>query len=106
MSPDTETTNRSVAIPYSALSNLCRRYGIRRLSLFGSVLRGDFREDSDVDVMVEFEPGMTPGSGFIGIQDELSALLGRQVDLNTPRSLSKYFRDEVLREAEALYDAA
>jgi predicted nucleotidyltransferase len=98
--------NVHLEIPFDAVSSLCRRHHICRLSLFGSILRDDFRGDSDVDVVVEFEPGKTPGFGFAGIQEELSVLLGRQVDLNTPASLSKYFRDEVLREAEVLYDAA
>jgi predicted nucleotidyltransferase len=79
---------------------------VRRLALFGSILRDDFRPDSDIDVLVEFEPGATPGFGFFGMQDELSGILGRKVDLNTPQCLSKYFRDEVLREAHALYVAA
>jgi len=59
-----------------------------------------------VDVLVQFEPGATPGFGFFGIQEELSVLLGRKVDLNTPGFLSKYFREDVMREAEVLYDAA
>ena len=66
----------------------CRRHHIIRLSLFGSVLREDFRPDSDVDVLVEFEPGKTPGFSFIDIQDELSNMIGRKVDLNTPGDLS------------------
>ena len=95
-----------IEIPRETLAAFCRRHRIRRLALFGSILRDDFRADSDVDVLVEFEPGATPGFGFIGVQDELSGLLGRTVDLHTPASLSRYFRDEVLREAEALYVAA
>lgn len=76
------------------------------MALFGSILRDDFGANSDVDVLVEFEPGATLGFGFVGIQEELSVLLGRKVDLNTQGFLSKYFRDEVLREAKVLYDAA
>lgn len=95
-----------VDISEQAIADFCRRHRIRRLSLFGSILRDDFRPESDVDVLVEFEPGATPGFGFMGIQDELSELMGRRVDLHTPASLSKYFRDEVLREAETLYVAA
>ena len=95
-----------VELPEQAVAEFCRGNHIRRLSLFGSILRDDFGPDSDIDVLVEFEPGATPGFGFIGIQDELSEILGRRVDLHTPASLSKYFRDEVLREAEALYAAA
>jgi predicted nucleotidyltransferase len=88
------------------LAALCRRHGIRRLALFGSVLHGDVRPDSDVDVLVEFEPGRVPGLRFIAIEDELSRLLGRKVDLNTPGFLSPHFRDRVLREAFLLYEAA
>jgi len=95
-----------VEIPKQVIADFCRRHYIRRLSLFGSILRDDFKSDSDVDLLVEFEPGATPGFGFVGIQEELSAILGRKVDLNTSGFLSKYFRDEVLREAEVLYDAA
>ncbi|HSL16772.1 MAG TPA: nucleotidyltransferase family protein [Methylomirabilota bacterium] len=88
------------------LSCLCRRWHIRRLALFGSVLRDDHRPDSDIDVLVEFEPGHVPGFGFITIQDELTEIFGRQVDLHTPSTLSKYFRDDVLDRAKTLYDAA
>ena len=102
---DTQTRSR-IDIPREAIAACCRRHHIRRLALFGSVLRDDFRPDSDIDVLVEFEPGHTPGFGFITIQDELSAMLGRRVDLNTPDSLSRFFRDRVLRDAESVYDAA
>jgi predicted nucleotidyltransferase len=95
-----------LAIPQEAVAEFCRRNHIRRLALFGSVLRDDFGADSDVDALVEFEPGRTPGLKFFTMQDELSELLGRKVDLNTPACLSPYFRQEVLDEAEVLYDAA
>ena len=95
-----------VEIPGRTIEEFCRRNHIRRLALFGSILREDFGPKSDVDLLVIFEPGATPGFGFIGIQDELSEIVGRPVDLQTPASLSKYFRDKVLREAEAVYDAA
>ena len=85
---------------------LCRRNRIRRLSVFGSVLRDDSGPDSDVDVLIDFEPGATPGLGFFAIERELSHLLGRRVDLNTPMCLSRYFRDEVLREATTVYATA
>ncbi len=89
------------------LALFCRRNQIRRLSFFGSVLRQDFGPDSDIDVLVEFEPGQTPGLGLIRMQDELSVLFGgRKVDLVTPRFLSRYFRDEVMRTAEVAFDAA
>jgi predicted nucleotidyltransferase len=95
-----------VEIPMDRIEEFCRRHRIRRLALFGSILRDDFRPESDVDVLVEFGPGARTGFAFFGMQDELSEILGRKVDLNTPGFLSKYFRDEVLREARVLYDAA
>ncbi len=97
---------RALDIPTDRVVELCRRKGIRRFSLFGSVLRANFGPESDVDVLVEFEPGVTPGFGFFAIERELADLLGRRVDLNTPMCLSRYFRDEVLQEARAVYDAA
>jgi uncharacterized protein len=86
---------------------LCRRHHIRRLSLFGSMVKGTNRPDSDVDLLVEFFPGKAPGLlGLAGIEIELSRLLGgRHVDLRTPLDLSKHFRDEVLRTAEVQYAA-
>jgi len=95
-----------IEVPRERIAEFCRRHHIRRLAVFGSVLRDDFTPESDVDVLVEFEPGQTPGFAFFSMQDELSEILGRRVDLNTVHSLSKYFRDEVLAEAEELYVAA
>ena len=90
-----------------ALDALCRRHHIRRLALFGSTLEGTARADSDVDLLVEFEPGKEPG--FIrlaSIEAELSALLGhRRVDLRTANDLSRHFRDEVVRSAVVQYAA-
>lgn len=99
-------TYHGIRISTDQIAAFCRRNRIRRLALFGSILRDDFRPDSDVDVLVEFEPGVRVGLAFFGMQEELSVLFGRQVDLNTPGSLSKYFRDEVLQEARELYAAA
>ncbi len=85
----------------------CRQHHIRRLSVFGSVLRDDFRPESDVDVMVEFDPDFVPGLiGFAGIEMGLSELVGRKVDLNTPRFFSEPLRRRVLSEAEVLYAAS
>ena len=95
----------NLTIPHDSIADFCRAHHIRRLSLFGSVLRDDFTPDSDVDVLVEFEPGHTPGFEFVSIEDELTGVLGRKVDLHTPASLSRYFRDEVLAEAEEHYVA-
>jgi predicted nucleotidyltransferase len=99
-------TYHGIQIPDNEISAFCRRNHIRRLALFGSILRRDFRADSDIDVLVEFAPGHTPGLAFFAMQDELTDLLGRRVDLHTAGSLSKYFRDEVLAEAKVQYDAA
>ncbi len=91
----------------AALALVCRRSHIRRLSLFGSTLQGTNRPDSDVDLLVEFEPGEEPGLlRLAGIGAELSELLGgRPVDLRTPQDLSRYFRDDVVQTAEAQYEA-
>jgi predicted nucleotidyltransferase len=89
-----------------ALAAICRRHAVSRLSAFGSVLRDDFRAESDIDLLVEFEAGRTPGFGFFSLQEELTRLFGRPVDLNTRASLSPYFRDRVLYEARDLYVAA
>jgi len=88
------------------VKRFCRDRGIRRLALFGSVLRDDFRPESDIDVLVEFESGVRVGLRFFEMERELSDLFGRKVDLNTPGFLSKYFRDRVLREAKTIYDSA
>jgi predicted nucleotidyltransferase len=99
-------TMHGIEIPRERIAAFCQANGIRRLSLFGSVIHDDFRPESDIDVLVEFQPGARVGLAFIRMQDELSALLGRSVDLHTPGSLSKYFREAVLSEAETLYVAA
>lgn len=96
----------ALELPRKEIAQSCRRHHVRTLSVFGSVLRPDFRPDSDLDVLVEFEPGHVPGLRFFALQDELAALLGRRVDLHTSASLSPYFRDEVLREAVLVYAAA
>jgi predicted nucleotidyltransferase len=95
-----------VTIDRSAIADFCRRHHVRRLALFGSVLRDDFGPDSDVDVLVEFEPGHVPGFAFFDLQEELAGILGRPVDLHTPGSLSRYFRERVVREAQDQYVAA
>jgi predicted nucleotidyltransferase len=92
-------------IPEDAVADFCRRHRVRRLSLFGSILRDDFQSDSDIDVLVEFRPDTRVGLRFFTRERELSKLLGRKVDLHTPGFLSRYFRDEVLEEAVVQYDA-
>lgn len=95
--------NNNLVIPKDRIADFCRRNHIHQLSIFGSALRGDFAPDSDVDVLVEFQIGYEPGFSFFDMQDELSKIFGRKVDLHTPNFLSRYFRDEVIREAEVQY---
>jgi predicted nucleotidyltransferase len=85
------------------IDDFCKRHHIRKLAIFGSALREDFRPESDVDVLVEFEEGREPGFEFFTMQDELSRIVGRKVDLNTPGFLSRYFRDKVMKEAQVQY---
>jgi len=85
------------------IAEFCRRHHIKKLAIFGSALRADFRDDSDIDVLVEFEPEHIPGLAFFAMQEELAEILGRKVDLNTPECLSRYFRDKVLQEAQVQY---
>ncbi len=87
------------------IRQFCIRHGVRRLSLFGSQLNGLAKSDSDIDLLIEFEPDRTPGLiGLAQMEAELSHLLGdRRVDLRTPRDLSRYFRDDVIREARVQY---
>ena len=94
-------------IEQDVLAQLCARHHIRRLSLFGSALRGTARADSDLDLLVEFESDARPTLlDMAQIEEELSSLAaGRRVDLRTPRELSRYFRDQVMREAEVQYVA-
>jgi predicted nucleotidyltransferase len=93
-----------IEIPKEKVAEFCQRQHIKKLALFGSVLRDDFRPDSDLDVLVEFEPGHTVGLlRMAGLELELSAMLGRKVDLRTPADLSRYFRDEVVRTSEVQY---
>jgi len=95
-----------ISIDRDAVSAFCRRHHISRLALFGSVLRDDFRPDSDIDVLVEFQPGHVPGLDFLRIEREFSQLLGgRRVEMITPKSLSPRIRDHILTSAEPLYSA-
>ena len=93
-----------VQVSSSQLKAFCKKHRIQKLSFFGSVLRDDFGPDSDVDVLVEFIPGTRMGLiRLAGVEQELSGLIGRKVDLRTPAELSRYFRDEVVRSAEVQY---
>lgn len=92
-----------ISVNRNEIASFCQRHHIRRLAFFGSVLRDDYGPKSDVDVLVEFEPGHTPGLSFFSMEEELSQILGRKVDLNTPQSLSRYFRQSVLAKADVQY---
>lgn len=100
--------NARIDIPKDEIAAFCQRNGIKRLALFGSVLRDDFTAESDVDVIVEFEPGKTPGLEFLTMQDELSEIYGRRVDLHTFRGVESnpnwLLRNEILNSAEAVYE--
>lgn len=94
----------NLALDETALARFCRTHHIRRLSLFGSQLKGTARPDSDIDLLVEFDPAHMPGLlAVAAMENELSEQLGRKVDLRTPRDLSWHFRDEVVRTAELRY---
>ena len=94
-----------IDIPIDQIKAFCHRNRIRRLSLFGSILRDDFKPESDIEVFVEFEPGARTGLAFFRIPRELAEMLGRCVDMHTPQELSQYFRDEVVQEAVVQYAA-
>jgi len=97
----------NIDIPRDAIAEFCRRHHIRRLALFGSVLRDDFGPDSDVDVLVEWEPDHNPGWDVVTIAEELEQLFGgRKVDLVNPKFLKPRLRDRVLRTAEVQYERA
>ena len=95
-----------IDLPLDRLAEICRRYGVRSLALFGSALRDDFGPDSDVDLLVEFLPGTRTGLAFFALQDELSAAIGRTVDLNTPGCFGPHLQPSVLTEALPIYVAA
>ncbi len=100
------STRRRISIPKERVAEFCRRNYVTKLALFGSVLRDDFRRDSDIDMLVEFEPDRIPGFFSLArMERELSELLGgRKVDLRTPQDLSRYFRDRVVGDAKIQYE--
>lgn len=101
-----ETAELDQLIHRRQLTKLCRQYHIKRLSIFGSALRTDFTPDSDIDILVEFEAGHVPGLDFFLLEAELSKLVGRKVDLQTPQFLSQQIRGRVLSEAKVAYEQA
>ena len=97
--------NPQVSIPKARLASFCQVRGIRRLAVFGSALRSDFGPEGDMGLLVEFEPGRTPGLlGMAGMELDLSRMFGRKVDLRTPGDLSRYFRQQVIDEAQVQYE--
>ena len=103
---DREMSQARIDIPSDQIAAFCRRHAIRELRLFGSALRDDFRADSDVDFLVEFEPDARVGLlTLVEVELELSELVGRKADLRTAGDLSRYFRQDVLNGASVLYAA-
>jgi predicted nucleotidyltransferase len=103
MKEESPNSEPRISLPKKRIAEFCRKHHINKLAIFGSVLRPDFRADSDIDVLVEFDPDHIPGLTFFAMAEELSEILGRKVDLNTPQCLSRYFRDKVLQEAVVQY---
>lgn len=93
----------AIRVDEVALEDFCRRHGVRWLAAFGSAVRDDFRPDSDLDLLVQFDEHGPRGWSFFGLADELAAMFGRTVDLITPAELSRHYRDDVLRSAVTLY---
>ena len=97
--------NQRISLPREEIAEFCQTHRIRKLSVFGSVLRDDFRPDSDIDVLVEFEAGHVPGLlRMAALEMELTNILGHKADLRTPAELSRYFRQKVVDGAEPIYD--
>lgn len=103
--PPTRFKSR-INLPTDKIAALCRRHHVRQLALFGSILRDDFNQDSDIDILVEFEPVAHIGyAGFFQLQDELADLLGREVDLFTPNSLKPFARETAQQSKTVIYAA-
>lgn len=104
--PETVLRNLcSIGLDRTQLTEFCQRHHIRKLSLFGSILRDDFCSESDVDFLVEFLPDYTPGLiGLVRMENELTQMLGRKADLRTPQELSRYFRQEIIDESVVQYE--
>jgi predicted nucleotidyltransferase len=98
------TVETAIPIPYDAVAEFCERHHIIRMWLFGSVLSPHFSDDSDVDVLVEFDPNHIPGLAYFGMPDELSTILGRPVDFGTPYGLSPYIQQQVMQSAQVVYE--
>ena len=99
------TLASGIEVAIEPLTEICRRYNVSELAVFGSAARGDMRSDSDVDILVEFEPGMHPGLHFFHLEEELTSLFGRRVDLGRKSLLKPLARPSALRDAVMLYAA-
>jgi hypothetical protein len=98
------TTGMHIELPKGRIEEFCKRHHIKKLSLFGSALRDDFTPESDLDILVEFDPAHIPGLiRLAGMEIELTSILGRKVDMRTAQDLSRYFRDEVLSSSKVQY---
>jgi predicted nucleotidyltransferase len=102
----TAAPRAKIEIPDAKIREFCGRHLVCRFALFGPVLRADFGPGSDIDVLVEFNPNYVPGLNFFTMEDELTKLLGRKVDLQTPHFLSRYIRDQVIADAEVHFVAS
>jgi len=94
----------AISIPYEAVAKFCEKHHITRLWLFGSILRDDFRLDSDIDVLVEFDPAYIPGWNIVSIEDELSLILGRKVEFSMPDALSRHIKPHIMQSARVIYE--
>ena len=99
------TLASGIEIPMETIADICRRYQIRELAIFGSAARGDMRPDSDVDIMVELEPGTHPGLGWFDLEEELEAAFGRKIDAMQKKLLKRHIRAEAEHDAVVLYAA-
>jgi predicted nucleotidyltransferase len=99
------TLESGLEIPTEKIADICRRYGIQEMAIFGSAARGDMRPDSDVDVMVEFAPGVVHGWEYFHLEEELAEAFGRRIDMATKKWLKPHIKQEILREARVVYEA-
>ena len=100
------TLTSGISVPVERIAEICRRYQVRELSLFGSAVRGDIRTESDIDILVEFDPNATVGIlKFAALSEDLEAIFGRKIDLVTKLGLKPWVRPHVLREAKLVYAA-
>jgi uncharacterized protein len=99
------TLESGLEIPTEKIADICRRYGIQEMAIFGSAARGDLRPDSDVDVMVEFAPGVVHGCEYLHLEEELAEAFGRRIDMATQKWLKAHIKQQILGEARVVYQA-